>query len=302
MKKFYLILGGIVIAAVLAIFLFFFFSHTQLEKLGPDDLKRLNVDFDTSMNLAAHPHRLDSPMERKFYETFKSMYEKNNLSKVTWSEKLLIPKIIHQIWLGSAFPDKYRAYQASWKKYNPDWEYRLWTEAELKDFPMQNRDLYENAKNYGEKSDIARYEILYQLGGLYVDTDYECIRPFDLFNHCYDFYIGIQPLDTSIVQLGIGLIGAAPGHPLLKVALDSLRAQSQQTEQIIAKTGPIFFTQVFVMVAPYLGDKTIAFPPTYFYPRGYTQAEKDTAQWLKPESFAVHQWEGSWMKKEAFVK
>ena len=36
-------------------------------------------------------------------------------------------------------------------------------------------------KILGEKSDIFRYEILYRFGGVYVDTDFECIKPFECF-------------------------------------------------------------------------------------------------------------------------
>jgi mannosyltransferase OCH1-like enzyme len=38
---------------------------------------------------------------------------------------------------------------------------------------------FDRASNFGEKSDIWRYEILFRLGGVYVDTDFECVRPFD---------------------------------------------------------------------------------------------------------------------------
>lgn len=288
------------IGLVFAVAMLFMFrrSHSATECNGA----QYHVDFDVSLQKDAYPRRFESPVERGFYQAFRLLYDRNNLTKVTWSEKPRVPNIIHQIWIGSPFPEKYRRFQESWKKYNPDWEYRLWTDKELENLPMQNRDLYDASCNYGEKSDIARYEILYQFGGLYVDTDFECLRSFDLFNHCYDFYTGIQPLDTNLMQLGFGLIGVVPGHPVLKCCLDSLHASAAQTQQIIARTGPIFFTRVFEAVAPYLGDCTIAFPPSYFYPRGYTQPEEPRSAWLKPESFAVHQWEGSWMKKEAFVK
>jgi len=78
---------------------------------------------------------------------------------------------------------------------------------------------------YGAKSDIARYEILYRIGGLYIDTDFECLKPFDIFNHCCDFYSGVA-FDENVV-LFIGLIGAAPGHPVLGTCIADM--QSAQT-------------------------------------------------------------------------
>jgi len=73
--------------------------------------------------------------------------------------QVLIPKIIHQIWLGSPLPEKYKQLQKSWLKYHPDWHYYLWTEKEIAAFGLTNQALYDATSNYGEKSDIARYEI-----------------------------------------------------------------------------------------------------------------------------------------------
>lgn len=259
------------------------------------------VDFDASLQTEKYPELLKDSWPQAVLPVFKELYNKNNLSRVTQSKKLKIPKIIHQIWLGSPFPEKYKAFQESWKKYNPDWEYILWTEETLKNIPMHNRDMYETARNYGEKSDIARYEILYLYGGLYVDTDFECLKPFDNFNYGYDFYIGIQPLDTNILQLGIGLIGCAPNNMLMGAILHNLQNQ-KNIAQIITKTGPIYVTRVFCALALQQSDIVCAFPPTFFYPCGYTHNLADRNSWIKSESYAIHHWAGSWLSKDAFVK
>ena len=196
---------------------------------------------------------------------------------------------------------EYKQFQQSWQRFHPDWKYKLWTERDIPTFPFKNKDLFDASTNYGEKSDIWRYEILEKEGGLYIDTDFECLAPFDVFHHMYDFYIGIQPLDTNIVQLGIGLIGAQPGHPLLRLAITNLRS-NQHHRQIISKTGPIFFTRIFYNAVSTTGLRDIAFPSSYFYPCGYTQRTLSASQWLRAESFAVHHWAGSWLKKEAFTK
>ncbi len=276
--------------------IFLFFHHASLQ-LPTVPL----VDFDFSMDIVHYPQRLKHPTERAWYNTCKKLYDRNRAAVHVRCGTTKIPKIIHQIWLGSPFPEKYRGFQASWQQQHPDWEYKLWTDAELATFPMKNRALYDAAKNYGEKSDIARYEILYTYGGLYVDTDFECLRSFDPLHNCYDFYVGIQPLDTNVVQLGIGLIGAAVAHPLLAWAIDLLPKNVEQYQQIIQRTGPLYFTRVFTEAAPQLKVGTVALPATYFYPKGYTQRDVPPAVWQRPESFAVHHWEGSWLKKEAFV-
>ena len=79
-------------------------------------------------------------------------------------------------------------WQQSWIKYHPGWQYILWTDEEIEKLNLVNKPLYRACKSYGAKSDIARYEILYRYGGLYVDCDFECLQPFDIFHHSCEFY------------------------------------------------------------------------------------------------------------------
>jgi hypothetical protein len=67
-------------------------------------------------------------------------------------------------------------------------------------------------------------------------------------------------------------------------------------------TGPLYFTQTFCQSILKNAGVSIVLPPTYFYPCGYSQLGTDQAIWKKPESFAVHHWEGSWLNKEGKVK
>jgi len=287
MKKIVYIL--VILGIALSIFFVFFYKN------------KTYVDFDKSLQKIAYPELFKVPWNMHTYSIFSKLYQKNNLLRVQDSRKYKIPKKLHQIWLGSSFPEKYKAFQQSWIKNHPDWEYYLWTEETLAAVPMRNKDLYKAARNYGEKSDIARYEILYLYGGLYIDTDFECLKPFDIFNRCYDFYIGIQPLDTNSVQLGIGLIGARPGSELLNTIIEGLQT-NKHIMQIIAKTGPIYASRIFCDTALTCSECVCAFPPTFFYPRGYTQSFENRTTWLKPESYAIHHWEGSWLLPTAWEK
>jgi mannosyltransferase OCH1-like enzyme len=258
------------------------------------------IDFDVSMKTALYPKKVEEAWGRYAMNFFRTLYGHNNPLTIEPYPQPIIEHIIHQIWLGSPFPAEYADWQASWKRHHPTWEYRLWTDEDLATFPLYNRDMYEAAENYGEKSDIARYEILYQYGGLYIDTDVECVAPFDFLHDRYTFYVGIQPLDTASVQLGIGIIGASKHHSLLACAIQQLR-NNKNIPQVIAKTGPIFFTQLFCTFVHNF-ERCIALPSSYFYPRGYNQAYKDRDQWLCPETYAIHHWGGTWLKPEAFVK
>jgi mannosyltransferase OCH1-like enzyme len=234
------------------------------------------------------------------YNFFRDLYDRYNPSVVQCGPTLKIPKIIHQIWLGSTVPDVYKAFMQTWIDIHcgQGWEYKLWTDDNVHEIVLYNKKFYDETVNYGVKSDILRWEILYQQGGLYVDVDYECLRSFDMFHYLYDFYTGIQPLDTEIVQLGAALVGSKPGHPILKQCIETIK-DHWHLKSAPKKTGPLHFTQSFYAVAGQNGSLDIAFPPFYVYPLGCEEVETETRhqQWIDQGSFAIHWWSKSWMPK-----
>jgi len=88
----------------------------------------------------------------------------------------MIPKIIHQIWIGdqNKRPQKYID---SWKTKNPNWEHILWTEKNIPE--LINEAQYKAINEFPGKADILRYELLYFYGGIFIDADSECIKPLD---------------------------------------------------------------------------------------------------------------------------
>jgi len=215
-----------------------------------------------------------------------------NLRKQTVKIKTKIPKKIHQIWLGSPLPKKYYKLTGSWKKFHPDWEYKLWTDKDIESFGLYNKKLYDSTTNYGEKSDILRYEILNRYGGLYVDTDFECLKPFDELNEYCDFYAGLG-YSTEPVLL-CGLIGAISNHPILKACIEAMHRKNDKEDfkSILQRSSVFHFTKCFFKNYT---QNSIAFPVSFFYPLPDTK--KDTQninQFLKPESYAIHYWHLSW--------
>ena len=74
-------------------------------------------------------------------------------------------------------PLKARKCIASWEKYCPDYQIQRWDET--------NTDFQQNAlllRLYEEKrwallSDIVRLLVVYEMGGIYLDTDVEILKP-----------------------------------------------------------------------------------------------------------------------------
>ncbi len=205
-----------------------------------------------------------------------------------------IPKKIHQIWVGSPVPNRYRSFMDSWTHYHPDWEYNLWTDKNCGLIKITSKDLYDKARNPAMRSDILRYEILRQQGGLYVDTDFECLKPFDDLLYL-DFFTGISY--DSTLQLYNGLIASIPEHPILNdcVVFPEFY-DGHKGSRIIATTGAYHFTKCFLRNAT---QKTIAFPMDYFYP--YPNSLRDSGVnpygFVTDDSYAIHHWAVSWIKK-----
>ncbi len=134
----------------------------------------------------------------------------------------MIPKTIHYCWFGGKpKPKSVQRCIASWRKYCPDYEIKEWNEGNYDvDALPYSREAYKNGK-YAFVSDVARFMVLYQEGGIYFDTDVEVIRPIgDLVER--GAFMGWEKADACgnmHVAPGLGL--AAPkGFPLYKEVLE----------------------------------------------------------------------------------
>lgn len=250
----------------------------------------------------------------KQYLTFcRNLYNKNK-GKILRSKhnEPRIPMIVHQIWLGSPFPDKYKAWQKTWQSM-PGWQYKLWTDKDIEKFGLQNRDLYYASKNYGQRADIARVEILNRFGGLYVDVDFECIKPqiFTALNKTFNFYAGLEPLDLKYFWISNAIIGSAPNHPVLKGYINELRLRWRDNYQdTVYKTGPTFFAAMCYAHLEKDFENAIVLPQSFLFPLGLFQSKNlyrmprrvIKKQVCKEETAAIHWWAGSWSKPSGQVK
>jgi len=229
----------------------------------------------------------------------KSLYEKNYL--LSEDNSIKIPKIIHQIWVGNKpLPKDYLFYIDTWKKINPDWKHILWTDKDINNINFINRNLYNRIKNNGQKSDYLRYCILNEYGGLYVDTDFECLKSFN--DLCYlDFYTSTAY--SANLELYIGIIGSTPNHPIIKKCVDNINnngVSENNWKEIFDTTGTYFFTKTFFDVVNENTKDVVVFPVDYFYPfsNGYrSNLDRNfRLSHVKEFSYAIHHWGVSWLK------
>nr|MBA2306667.1 hypothetical protein [Candidatus Dependentiae bacterium] len=223
---------------------------------------------------------------------FKALYDKNNFFIRPAVYETKIPKIIHQIWLGPKTPPAiFKESQESLKNYHPTWEYKLWTDADIPSLQLENQNFYDLSDNYGEKSDILRYEILYRFGGVYADVDLIALRPFDVLSQ-YDLWTGIEPLNCSPAGLNNAIIASMPYHPILQSCIEGIKKSWYESTNIFFRAGPRHFTKHFLAFAQENSDNIIALPKSFFYPIDCSIVLDRSL--IRSESFGVHLWEGSW--------
>jgi mannosyltransferase OCH1-like enzyme len=212
-----------------------------------------------------------------------------------------IPNIIHQIWVGGKpFPEKYQFWVDTWKRLNPHFKYKLWTDADIDELDLPNKALYKAIPNNGPKSDILRYHILNKYGGIYIDTDFECLKSFSALSNL-SFYtsIGYQWGNWNRVELYPGLMACVPGHPImteLANRIDKLTIEEFEAKGVHATTSSYFFTKVFFDIVREYQEGIVATPPEIFYPfpNHKNHWEDVGRRYIKKNSYAVHHWEVSW--------
>ena len=146
----------------------------------------------------------------------------------------MIPKIIHQIWIGpKPAPTNL---MNSWKNKHPDFEYILWNEEELyrRKFNSSCMEQLNAIPEINGKADIIRWEILYEYGGYFVDADSICIEPFDEY---FAKSVAFATYENENVRTGLiatGTMGFIPKHPLCRDIIQWIK--SSESLKLIKET------------------------------------------------------------------
>lgn len=214
----------------------------------------------------------------------------------------MIPKVIHYCWFGGkALPDSVLKCIESWKKCCPDYEIKQWNE---ENYNYKNhiytKEAYE-AKKWAFVSDYARLDIIYNNGGIYLDTDVELIKSLDelLLNKC--FLAIEQP--SHLIATGLGF-GAEQGNESIKEMLDEYKgAHFKLAEGIYDTTIPCptrntapFYKYGFNLEIdkPVNLGGAMVFPPEYFCPF----ERKINELKITEKTFSIHHYDSSWISDE----
>jgi mannosyltransferase OCH1-like enzyme len=252
-------------------------------------------NFDGLMKQSKH-FRQDLYNADPNWKLLKNLYMDNFINK-TDKDYGVLPKKIHQCWLGGTMPDKYKRLTESWQRFHPSWEYRMWTDADVEDLNMERIKEFKSSNNMGTRSDIMSYEILRQHGGLYVDTDFECLKPFDELTHL-SYFLGMA-YDIKL-ELYHGLMASTPNHPIVTSCIENQTKvyDGEDANLIMDATGPYHLTRCFLKSVGDAPEGVVVFPFNYFYPLpNYERWTNNPYLYVKPSSYAIHHWFVSWLKQ-----
>ena len=240
-------------------------------------------------------------------------------------DRMKIPRIIHQIYEDPEGPSEFLLSLAeTWKEFHPEWEYRFWNRKTINDFLESTCPyfipFYKSYPFNVQRWDAIRYLILYHIGGLYVDLDYECMQPLDSILMDSTCCMGMEPTVNNIIQnksiiIGNALMASTPKHPYMKALIEDMKTNfftdfgNNNATKIMESTGPFMVTRVYKqfknkrnvtllsadLVAPFTMNEVLML-----------QIGKETiGSEIKIEkAFAIHYFFGSWLpqtKKQNFT-
>ena len=207
----------------------------------------------------------------------------------------MIPKIIHYCWFGgNPLPDEYKKYMESWRKFCPDYEIIEWNESNYD--VTKNKYMHEayEAKKWAFVSDYARLDIIYNHGGIYLDTDVELIKSLDdlLINEAY---MGME--SKYYVATGLGF-GAIKGHKVVKELRDYYDDMSffNPDGSYNLTPCPIYQTQCLMKKGLVQKNEKQLIRGVTIYPSEYFSPISPTGfkQKLTPNTYSIHHYSASW--------
>ena len=209
-----------------------------------------------------------------------------------------IPKKIHYCWFGNnPKPDIVLNCIESWKKYLPDFEIVEWNESNYDYLKIDyTKEAYE-AKKWAFVSDYARFDILSQHGGIYLDTDVEFLQP--LPNSYLENEAFTAMESTGMVSPGL-IYATIPNTEFLGNIIKKYQSMHFIVdEQVNYTTVNTIITDVlkskgYIVENKYQKiDNIVIFPSEIFCGYDLDVMEYD----IQRETISVHHYAGTWTNK-----
>ena len=172
-----------------------------------------------------------------------------------------IPRITHQIWFQGwdALPDRFRVNADALQTLNPNYAHKHWDEQSLKAECFKISPLvaakFDSYPHLIQKVDLGRCVVLYNFGGVTVDTDMVQLRSIDETPQIdsAELLVSGAAFPMSLLgQMNNALLMSKPRHPIMRELIQRMILCDKQPNDFITKeiyvawtTGPWMVQTVF---------------------------------------------------------
>ncbi|MDE6946188.1 MAG: hypothetical protein K2P14_03275 [Anaeroplasmataceae bacterium] len=211
----------------------------------------------------------------------------------------MIPKIIHYCWFGRKQKSELvKMCINSWRTFCPEYKILEWNEDNFDlTFNCFIQEAYA-AEKWAFVTDFVRLHVLYEYGGIYMDTDTELIKNLDLFLQDNAF-IGYETAKT----ISTSLIGAMKGNVWIRHCMSYYEERhfflsdghinDITNVEIITAEITVFYNINLDGKLRHLEDITL-YPKRFFCPKNALSGRID----IMPDTYAIHHFDGSWLSSE----
>jgi mannosyltransferase OCH1-like enzyme len=223
--------------------------------------------------------------------------------------KISVPKIIHQVWIGGEPPNQISECLKTVVKANSSFQYFLWDEHKILNdfcgqFPNQKDRVTQllNLQIYNAaKVDLIRFIILLEIGGIYVDADFQFLNPIPHFFLESEVILAAEPFGLTNA-----LIGMTPNHPLARNMVEHIWSNICEmpitSSNVLSSTGPVQLQRVVNTIDLYNNYKVFIFPPHLlglvpFQKKIFLKRFYDNSFFvndLPADIIAIHHYQNSW--------
>ncbi|MDB5119779.1 MAG: glycoside transferase family 32 [Sphingobacteriales bacterium] len=173
----------------------------------------------------------------------------------------MIPHIIHQTWIDSTLPNHMSILSETWKAKHPGWQYVFWTDQMNRDFIKEYHSdflrIYDGYPHNIQRVDAVRYFILYRMGGVFIDLDFECLCNIEPLLKDQECVFGLEPEEhcqrfKKQKIICNAFMACNPKNPFFKTICTHLKNNEDlrgsnipEWLHVLESTGPFKLTKIF---------------------------------------------------------
>lgn len=203
------------------------------------------------------------------------------------------PMVIHQSWKTRTLPENFAKWSKNTLKLHPEWKYMLWTDEDNRRMIEQRYpwflETWNSYDHFIKRVDACRYFYMWEHGGVYMDLDFEALKPLDgiLESTDSDVVLGEMGDGTCEHCVPNAILISKKGDPFwMHVIQELMKRGNKGTPE--EDTGPVMLKKC---VETYQGPSKIQLLPSkYLYPLDWRTKTNSVG----PDSYAITYWSHSW--------